>query len=163
MSLRGRALIPFAVLLSLVAACDAEPPNAPSFLADRTVVTAAPLGGPLLLLTADERRLFNRGKVVFQTDFTPRTGLGPFFNNTSCSQCHEAPVVGGVGEELETHATAFHSGVCDELSRYGGAGFEDSVTPALHAALGIGRDSVPAAATATAHRTTPSVLGFGLL
>src|SRR2546426_3521326 len=130
MSHRSRARIPFAVLLAAVAACDAEPPNAPSFLADRTVITAAAPGGPLLLLTPDERRLFNRGRVVFQTDFTPQTGLGPLFNNTSCSQCHEAPVVGGVGEEVETHATAFHSGVCDDLSRYGGRGVRENAAAA---------------------------------
>src|SRR2546426_11531406 len=117
MSHRSRARIPFAVLLAAVAACDAEPPNAPSFLADRTVITAAAPGGPLLLLTPDERRLFNRGRVVFQTDFTPQTGLGPLFNNTSCSQCHEGAVVGGVGGDVGTHATAFHRGACEGLKR----------------------------------------------
>src|SRR5207237_4514540 len=46
---------------------------------------------------------------------------------------------------------------------HGGPVIQDSVTPALHAALGIERESVPAAATDSAVRTTPSLLGFGLL
>ncbi|MER8762295.1 di-heme oxidoredictase family protein [Mesorhizobium sp. M0968] len=32
-----------------------------------------------------------RGRELFQTDFTPRTGLGPLFNATSCLSCHPGP------------------------------------------------------------------------
>ncbi|MCV3205199.1 hypothetical protein OHD62_08490 [Mesorhizobium sp. YC-39] len=32
-----------------------------------------------------------RGKQLFQTDFTPQTGLGPWFNATSCLACHPGP------------------------------------------------------------------------
>src|SRR5207237_4245882 len=99
----------------------------------------------------------------FQTGFTPATGLGPLFNGSSGAECHENPVVGGVGDEVETHATAYVGGVCDDLSRDGGPVFEDSGTPAVHDALGIDRDPVPTEATAIAHRTTPNVLGMGLL
>jgi CxxC motif-containing protein (DUF1111 family) len=53
--------------------------------------------------------------------------------------------------------------VCDDLSAIGGPVIQDSVTPALHAALGIDKEPLLPEATATAHRTTPSLLGFGLL
>ncbi|WP_254018708.1 di-heme oxidoredictase family protein [Mesorhizobium escarrei] len=35
--------------------------------------------------------LVARGKQVFQTDFTPQTGLGPLFNAASCVACHPGP------------------------------------------------------------------------
>ena len=72
-------------------------------------------------------------------------------------------MVGGVGDELETHATAFRGGVCDDLGRIGGPVIQDSMTPALHAVLGIDKEPVPIEATAFGRRTTPSLLGFGLL
>ncbi len=120
-------------------------------------------GGPLPFLTASQQHGFRQGNAVFQTTFTPATGLGPLFNARSCAECHENPVVGGVGDEVETHATAFHGGVCDDLGRIGGPVIQDSMTPALHAALGIDKEPVPVEATAFGRRTTPSVLGFGLL
>src|SRR6266550_3301177 len=122
-----------------------------------------PLGGPLPLLTASQQHGFRQGNAMFQTTFTPATGLGPLFNASSCAECHEDPVVGGVGDEVETHAAAYHGGVCDDLGRIGGPVIQDSMTPALHAVLGIDKEPVPPEATAVGRRTTPSVLGFGLL
>jgi CxxC motif-containing protein (DUF1111 family) len=132
-------------------------------LRDRAVSQAKGIGDPLPFLNVSERRLFFQGSAVFQTEFTPETGLGPLFNNNACAQCHEDPVVGGVGEEVETHATAYTGGVCHDLANVGGPVVQDSVTPALHAALGIDKEPVPPGATATGRRTTPSILGFGLL
>ncbi len=152
------------LLIVLVTACDHELPTGTSLLRDRGIVSLTPrVGRPLRMLTRDERALFARGSVVFQTVFTPATGLGPLFNNTACAQCHEDPVVGGVGEELELHATAFQGGACNDLAALGGPVIQDSVTPALHEALGIDREPVPPEASATGRRTTPSILGFGLL
>jgi CxxC motif-containing protein (DUF1111 family) len=53
--------------------------------------------------------------------------------------------------------------MCDELADKGGPVFQDSVTPALHAALGIDREPRPPSPTVVAERTTPDILGFGLL
>src|SRR6267378_3802458 len=64
-------------------------------------------GDPLPGLKRSERARFDRGKEVFQRKFTPETGLGPLFNSTSCGECHEEPAVGGFGDEVEVHATAF--------------------------------------------------------
>ncbi len=41
-------------------------------------------GDPVRGLTAAQRDRFARGKVVFDSTFTPHTGLGPLFNSTGC-------------------------------------------------------------------------------
>ena len=40
-------------------------------------------GDPLPQLSKAERDRFNRGKVVFDSVFTPETGLGPLFSTSS--------------------------------------------------------------------------------
>jgi CxxC motif-containing protein (DUF1111 family) len=172
----GRARFGVSLFTSVlaVAACERPAPT------DAPPVTVAPTdsvslsrdlalnagrapGGPLPFLTLSEQQVFNRGSVVFQTVFTPATGLGPTFNDVGCAQCHQSPVVGATGEDIETHATAFQNGACDDLVAQGGPVIQDSVTPALHAALGISKEPIPPAATGVGRRTTPVVLGFGLL
>lgn len=53
------------------------------------------LGEPIAGLTTAERAAFDRGKAVFERRFKPSTGLGPFYNTTSCRACHSTPVTGG--------------------------------------------------------------------
>jgi len=144
----------------MAAAC--EPVTSPGTGPGSAQSVHAP-GDPLPLLTSMQQRSFKQGSALFQTTFTPATGLGPLFNARSCAECHEDPVVGGGGDEVETHATAFQGGACDDLGRIGGPVIQDSMTPALHAVLGIDKELVPPEATAFGRRTTPSVLGFGLL
>src|SRR6185503_1497294 len=62
------------------------------------------LGEPLADLTPEQRAQFLEGKKVFQRVFEPKDGLGPLFNGNSCAECHESPVLGGVGDEVEVHA-----------------------------------------------------------
>lgn len=167
MSQRNRYTISLLTALIVVGACEGDS-SAPttsfsSLLRDSARTQGRGVGDPLFPLSLSERRLFFQGSTVFQTEFTPETGLGPLFNNNSCAQCHEDPVVGGIGEEVETHATAFSGGACSDLAAVGGPVVQDSVTPALHAALGIDKEPVPPGATATGRRTAPSILGFGLL
>ncbi len=129
------------------------------------------LGDPLPGLSTAERARFDRGRAIFDSVFTPATGLGPLFNANGCIECHEDPVRGGTGDEVERHASAFHPGVtggggarpCDELATLGGPVYQNHVTPALQTALGIDSEPVPPEATAIAHRTTPDIFGFGLL
>ena len=124
-------------------------------------------GDPLPGLTTAERARFDSGRVVFDSVFTPETGLGPLFNASACAECHEDPVSGANGDEVERHAAVFRPDSpglkCDELVAQGGPVFQDSVTPALRAALGIHNEPLPPAATTVAARTTPDVFGFGLL
>src|SRR5262245_49423289 len=63
------------------------------------------LGDSLAGLTRAQRAQFEEGKEVFEREFEPATGLGPLFNANSCAECHENPVVGGVGDEIEVHAS----------------------------------------------------------
>jgi CxxC motif-containing protein (DUF1111 family) len=168
MPTRLSALPLMAALLAGIAACDREPPTAaPSVTSteDAALLSSSNfgLGRPLGFLSADQRRLFDRGRVVFATVFTPETGKGPLFNAASCATCHVSPVVGGVGPQVETHQTAFANGVCDDLEEIGGQVIQDSATPAFQAALGLSKEPLLNEATGTGSRTTPSVLGFGLL
>lgn len=124
-------------------------------------------GDPLGGLSGAERARFDSGRVVFESTFTAAVGLGPLFNASSCGECHEDPVVAGAGDEVERHASIFQPErvgfACDLLATQGGPVFQDSVTPALRTALGIEREDLPPGVTTAAARTTPDVLGFGLL
>ncbi len=151
----------------------AAPPDAntpappPEFL-----IVPASLGTPLPGLSGAQRRQFDIGRVVFQTEFTPETGLGPLFNATSCASCHEQPVVGGGGsndgeggEDIEIHATTFHSETaqCDDLAAVGGPVIQKQLTPAFSEYMHLTSEPIPATATDSGHRTTPDLFGFGLL
>lgn len=120
-------------------------------------------GDPLRGLTASERATFDSGRVAFDSEFTPETGLGPVFNSTSCGECHEDPAAGGFGDEIERHASVFRAPVCDPLVAEGGFVIQLHTTALLKAALGIDSEPFPPSATARASRTTPVLFGRGLL
>jgi len=121
-------------------------------------------GDPISDLTPEQRDRFQRGRAVFDSVFTPETGLGPLFNGGACGECHEDPVAGGVGDEVEVHATAFHpDGNCDPLADEGGPVIQQDATPALKAALGIDKEPFPKDATARGPRSSPALFGRGLL
>jgi CxxC motif-containing protein (DUF1111 family) len=144
-----RPLLSLAIAPILLASACARPPEP---------------GEPLPGLDAAQRDQFERGKVIFNREFEPETGLGPLFNAKACGECHEDPVAGGVGDEVEVHATAlFPDGRCDPLADLGGFVYQQEVTPALKNALGIDEEPIPAKATAQGRRSSPDVLGFGLL
>lgn len=126
---------------------------------------ARKLGDPLDGLTPGQRDQFVRGRVEFERVFTPETGLGPLFNAVACGECHESPVTGGPGDEVEVHVSAFlqEGPVCEPLIQKGGPVIQQQVTPALKAALDIDSEPEPPEATGRALRTTPDVFGFGLL
>ena len=148
MKTAGRLLILLSVLSALVGA-SCPPPLKP--------------GDPLRGLSAEELKRFEKGKEVFERAFTPETGLGPLFNADACGECHEDPVLGGTGDEIELHGAVVRAeGFCDPLADKGGPVFQLQVTPALKAALGIDAEPVPDEAS-RASRSIPDVLGFGLL
>lgn len=169
---------PFVILLAFTATAIIEPH------CDR----AQTLGGPVVGLSPGQRADFERGRGVFARVFTPAEGLGPLFNANSCAECHEDPLVGGTGDEIELHATLAGGEVavwggtpiphaaalppdedtgptrsdCDLLLERGGPVFQLAVTPALRDSLGIESEPVPEGAP-MALRTTPDLFGFGLL
>jgi CxxC motif-containing protein (DUF1111 family) len=163
--------LPAVIAGVLSLACTAEPKSSlepPAFdpadpLADTVAVIASIPGSPLPGLSRNEMRLFQAGMQVFADSFTPAMGLGPLFNSNACGHCHEDPVLGGPGDEVEVHASAFHPGAaCQLLEATGGPVVQQDATPELQA-LGILREPVPAGATDTALRKSPAVFGLGLL
>ena len=52
-------------------------------------------GDPIPDLNPAALNSFERGRNVFKKRFKRSQGLGPHFNATSCSSCHEDPVPGG--------------------------------------------------------------------
>ena len=117
---------------------------------------------PVPGLTREQQQRFEAGRAVFKRVFSRDTGLGPFFNSTSCAECHEAPTVGGRGaseqgsDEVQTHATRFTPPAsCDTLTAAGGPVFRRHAVqgdpPAIPADAQIGQ------------RTTPMLFGFGLI
>jgi CxxC motif-containing protein (DUF1111 family) len=129
-----------------------------------SVATSTP-GSPLPLLSPGQLAVFNRGLAVFATQFTPATGLGPLFNSTSCAACHDDPVLGGYGDSVEMHVTAYAQATrsCDALGPAGGPVVQQHATPELEAALGITKEPIPAGGNGTGMRTTPVIFGLGLL
>jgi CxxC motif-containing protein (DUF1111 family) len=160
--------LPLLAALIVVTACDRESPTGADSLSvllhqDSALTTSFGLGAPLPFLSRDQRHTFTRGSIVFATVFTPATGLGPLFNSNSCASCHVAPAVGGGGDSVEVHQTAFHAGVCDVLEEIGGQVIQQHVTQAFFDATGLKKEPDLTEATGTGRRTTPSLLGFGLL
>ncbi len=41
---------------------------------------------------------FQRGRALFEKEFTAAEGLGPYYNASSCRACHNIPAVGGQGD-----------------------------------------------------------------
>jgi CxxC motif-containing protein (DUF1111 family) len=56
---------------------------------------SAALGEPVPYASDEQLETFERGREVALMRFTPEQGLGPSFNVTFCTACHERPVTGG--------------------------------------------------------------------
>ena len=55
----------------------------------------APMGEPVPYATAEQEATFVRGQAVAARRFSRADGLGPAFNVTFCTSCHERPTLGG--------------------------------------------------------------------
>ncbi len=115
-------------------------------------------------LSTGERGRFLLGRALFERLATADEGLGPLYNQERCSDCHDQPAVGGSGTQRVRvlKATRFADGRCDLLHGEGGDNIQRRATDLL-VAHGMGPEEVPAAATATALMTAPSLLGLGLI
>ncbi|MBW2508410.1 MAG: hypothetical protein JRE81_07260, partial [Deltaproteobacteria bacterium] len=106
-------------------------------------------GAPLPGLDADQRALFERGRALFDRDFSLSEGVGPRFNGDACRSCHFDPVIGGAGP----------AGV--DAMRQSVAPGTDSSLP-RHAISPIRPEPDPGV-TFFERRQTPTTLGLGLL
>lgn len=128
-----------------------------------TTPVSAEIGSALPGLGPDETEAFEAGRAVFARIFTPEEGLGPRFNENSCSACHTFPVDGGTGETAVRKATRqVEPGRCDLLSEQGGENLRIQVTPAL---AGVGGAAVPTPPEAhhQARFAIPFIFGLGLV
>lgn len=149
----GRTALAVALLLLLAAACR-EPRE--------TRAPASP-GGPLAELTEQERARFLLGRALFERVVTVDEGLGPLFNASRCSDCHDQPEAGGGGTAIPVRkATRFEHGRCDLLEAVGGDNLQQRVTAPL-AALGMGAEAVPERADTSVSVTSPPLFGLGLV
>ena len=123
----------------------------------------APPGSPLPGLSDAEAARFAAGMEAFDRSFTPEEGLGPLFNQTRCSSCHDLPTKGGHGAESVRKATRWDAAAgCDLLVEGGGDLLQASVTPAASAA-GLGPEHAPKGATAITDLHAPALYGLGLV
>lgn len=120
---------------------------------------------PLPGLTPEELARFEAGREEFESTETVADGLGPVFNDVSCSACH---FVGGTGGGSNVFETRFglQAGGFDPLARLGGT---------LVQSEGIGSDGVPEPdcffegevvppeADVTALRRSTPLFGLGLV
>ena len=116
------------------------------------------MGEPVDGLTPAELTRFDAGFLRFEQFFTPADGLGPVFNDDSCSSCHAIPTTGGHGVLFVTRFGFSDKGVpFDPLDSEGGS---------LLQALSISdpcAETIPATANVTSQRITPSIFGAGLV
>jgi CxxC motif-containing protein (DUF1111 family) len=123
----------------------------------------APPGSPLPGLSVEAAARFTAGLEAFDRAFTPEEGLGPLFNQTRCSSCHDLPTRGGHGAEPVRKATRWDDAVgCDLLADGGGDLLQAAVTQAGRAA-GLGPEQTPRGATAVADVHAPPLYGLGLV
>jgi len=106
---------------------------------------------PLAGLTAAESTRFEEGRRVFQTQFTPRDGLGPAFNARACEACHHIPTIGG-------HGPGYRSNL-----RYRENGQEGTGRLFHQLALPVGTPENLAPDAIISKRRPPTLRGLGLI
>jgi CxxC motif-containing protein (DUF1111 family) len=119
-------------------------------------------GDPLQGLTTADRARFQAGKAAFELEFTPRAGLGPVFNNTSCAKCHDQGAIGGGSDTLETRYGQVINGVFNSLTQFDGQLLHSKGIGLFNGVDFVG-EVVPPEANVVAHRRTNPLFGLGLV
>lgn len=116
------------------------------------------VGQPVNGLTPDQISRFDLGAVQFSREITIAEGLGPGFNQTSCAQCHNAPVAGGSGITSVTRFGLVEKGQpFNPLDNFGGSLLQaEAISMAC-------QEVVPASANVQTFRITTSSFGIGLI
>ena len=137
---------------------DYDPASAESTVAARP----APFGEAIPGIRASLRARFAAGAQVFTQDHTIETGLGPVFNQASCSACHGFPAVGGSGAiDAVRFGRVNENGDFDPMTAQGG----DVLQRLGIATAGCEQpgEEVPADASVVALRQTQPLFGLGYL
>src|SRR5262245_45261638 len=145
-----------------VASLDTVTMDVPS---SANVVEASTLGGPLAGLTGDELARFYEGQAEFQEEETTDEGLGPVFNEASCTTCHNAPV-GGTNGRGETRFGRWRQPGFDPRANRGGSLLQDHAIGRVdteHGSYTFVPEVVPREANVVATRITTPLFGLGLV
>lgn len=89
--LAGPALSLCGLLLAGCPPADSEPPAEPE-VADEIF---GEMGEPMPAASESQLETFERGEQLANKRFSPDEGLGPTFNTSFCTSCHEQPSAGG--------------------------------------------------------------------
>ena len=129
------------------------------------VPASAPAAGDALAgLTAAQRSAFVAGLADFSEIEDVSDGLGPIFNERSCTACHSVPTVGGGSQRTVTRFARRTNGVFDPLTSLGGTLMQDhAIGPPDGSVHPFHPEIVPAGATIVVHRRTPPLFGLGLV
>ena len=125
----------------------------------------AEFGKPLTGLTSEQLNLFNKGLTEFTRIRTAETGLGPVFNERSCTACHRDPAIGGDINDLSIIQTLFGTEISNSFNELKSVGGD------LLQTRGIGEEIegcpvgevIPDEATIVATRQIPPLFGDGLI
>jgi CxxC motif-containing protein (DUF1111 family) len=109
----------------------------------------------------DDATAADRGRALFVREFTPAQGLGPLFNERSCSGCHLRPTLGGVGRgglAIVLRVGQLTGDGFDSMTGSGGPVARQHAVSGCALAAGI-----PAGANVTSVRNAPALFGSGLI
>lgn len=133
----------------------------PMFWGCGDLLTEAPepnqvLDGPIDGLSPAQNAAHLAGDAGFSERFSPATGLGPVFNQTSCESCHPGDGRGHPATNLKRFGKMTAAGF-DYLHERGGPQLQDRAIP------GYPAEKLPAEATGISERGGPIVVGLGLI
>lgn len=114
------------------------------------------LDGPIDGLSPAQVAAHFAGDAGFGERFTPVTGLGPVFNQTSCESCHPGDGRGHPSTNLNRFGKMTAAGF-NYLPERGGPQLQDRAIP------GYPPEKLPAEATGISERGGPIVVGLGLI
>jgi CxxC motif-containing protein (DUF1111 family) len=111
---------------------------------------------------------FAAAKANFNLTETQQDGLGPIFNERSCSACHANGAIGGAGQNIERRYGTLTNGVFNGLAATGGSlrqlfgigGYNPS--PGVNCQSGTDANPAPGATIFAGRMTTPT-FGLGLV
>jgi CxxC motif-containing protein (DUF1111 family) len=119
-------------------------------------------GDPFPGLPADIQARFEAGKTTFDRVFTVPEGLGPVFNNSACTHCHNQGGDGGGSDTLETRFGRVTNGVFDPLTQFDGQLLHSKGIGLFNGVDFVG-ETVPPEANVVAKRRTNPLFGLGLV
>ncbi|HEX3901307.1 MAG TPA: di-heme oxidoredictase family protein [Polyangia bacterium] len=156
--------------VSLVSLGAALAVGAVGCLGDESEETSTSIGAISLgdALPGTNATTFATAKANFGATETQSDGLGPIFNERSCSACHSVGATGGAGQNVERRYGTLTNGVFNSLAATGGSlrqlfgigGFNPS--PGLNCQSGTDANPAPGA-TIFAGRVTTPTFGAGLV